>query len=566
MNSCHFGKYIKIPSMNSTCCGLVLMFSFMILLSCGNQSKQLPREERIVLDSLHANQLILLGDSLYAQRSNASNFSNALIYYDSARIVAERLENPILKANCYQKLGNVYIAWNKEPNKTIEYYKEALKIFKNYSNKKIKSYYLNYIIAHAYDQEKLNDSLSCINTLKETEKMLSKESQPFIDSLLFLPDYAWVAANIRNYDFAYNFLKKYTKREKIINDPNSNNYLDHYYLTKARIDIFGKKLKNSVYLDSLEIAIKNCNNKSDLYYYLYSISSLFSYLNLRDKEVNALNQILSINKKISENEISILKTQNELEKKLNETIMQKINMQRAVSKAQLGLLLALMALIILLGIWRYRNIKLKKNQLEENAIRQSAFTQKLFEVTELERKRIAVELHDSVSNDLVSLKHFMNNLSEFNIRIEEILEGIRLMSRNLHPTFFEKVGLKYSIKQLLDRIQHHDQFMINFEIDYHECLSKLHELQLYRIIQEAITNMVKYSDAVAGKITIIEYEEELFVEIRDNGKGFDVQEKLSNMNSFGLHNIIERSKAIMGETSITSGKDGTIITIKILKK
>jgi signal transduction histidine kinase len=119
---------------------------------------------------------------------------------------------------------------------------------------------------------------------------------------------------------------------------------------------------------------------------------------------------------------------------------------------------------------------------------------------------------------------------------------------------------------MVERVQLQNNFMLNAEINYKNGLTKFAELQVYRIIQEAVTNMVKYANAIAGKINITETQNEVIVEIKDNGKGFDADAALTSDKAFGLHNIIERSKAIGGKVTILSGSNGTTITITILKK
>lgn len=107
--------------------------------------------------------------------------------------------------------------------------------------------------------------------------------------------------------------------------------------------------------------------------------------------------------------------------------------------------------------------------------------------------------------------------------------------------------------------------MLTADIDYKNSLSSEKELQVYRIIQEAISNMLKYAQAIAGKITIQENTANIIIEIKDNGKGFDVNQTLVSGKAFGLHNIIERSKAIGGVARITSSASGTNINITIPK-
>jgi two-component system, NarL family, sensor kinase len=146
-----------------------------------------------------------------------------------------------------------------------------------------------------------------------------------------------------------------------------------------------------------------------------------------------------------------------------------------------------------------------------------------------------------------------------------IINDIRIISRNLHPVMFEKVGLSASINQLLDRAQSVNQLMVTSDIVYNGSLSVSNELQVYRIIQEALSNIIKYAEAVAAKIIIREGNDGLMIQIKDNGKGFNVVETLSRKDAFGLHNIIERSKAIGGFAKIQSDKTGTIITIDLKK-
>lgn len=194
------------------------------------------------------------------------------------------------------------------------------------------------------------------------------------------------------------------------------------------------------------------------------------------------------------------------------------------------------------------------------------FASSLLRKTEDERKRIASDLHDSVSNELVSLRHAIeNNEGQLKLKIDFILEEVRNISRNISPTLFDKIGLKSSIEQLIERIQSQHNFFISSEIDYEGNLDNIKELQLYRIIQEAITNILKHAAAAAGKITISEDEKFVNVEIKDNGKGFDVEKMLEKGNCFGLLNITERTKYLNGTVDFQSNELGTIIQLSIPK-
>lgn len=258
-----------------------------------------------------------------------------------------------------------------------------------------------------------------------------------------------------------------------------------------------------------------------------------------------------------------LETKYETEKKDQQIVLHKKTITN--KNTTIALLVSLfigMFLIIVIYITRQKQKKLK---LEKQNAQQ--YTKQLLEKTEEERKRIASDLHDSVSHELLSLRNSFEEKTEVtNNKIDAIINDIRIISRNLHPVMFDKIGLKASIDQLVERTQSVNDFMVTADVEYSSSLSNSDELQLYRIIQEALSNIIKYANAVAAKITIQEKNDILFVEIKDNGKGFNVAEKLNGKNAFGLHNIIERSRAIGGKAKIHSDTNGTIITIEIKKQ
>jgi two-component system, NarL family, sensor kinase len=208
----------------------------------------------------------------------------------------------------------------------------------------------------------------------------------------------------------------------------------------------------------------------------------------------------------------------------------------------------------------------KQKTLKQEKMNSMNFTKQLLESTEDERKRIASDLHDSVSHELLSLKTMLKgDFSELNSKVDAIINDIRGISRNLHPVMFDKIGLQANIEQLIERVAIQHDFLVNTEIDYKDSLSSSTELQIYRIIQESLTNIIKHANAHAAKISIEEMADKICVEIRDNGKGFNVKETLNSNKAFGLHNIIERSRVMGGKAKIKSSEEGTIITISVPK-
>lgn len=231
----------------------------------------------------------------------------------------------------------------------------------------------------------------------------------------------------------------------------------------------------------------------------------------------------------------------------------------------IALLLTALATFVLIAVVILSRQKQKKIRMEGK--RAILYTRQLLEKTEEERKRIAGDLHDSVSHELLNLKNTISaNDEDTSAKIDTIINDIRIISRNLHPVMFEKVGLTASIEQLVERAQSIHNLMVTADIKYDAFLSVSDELQVYRIIQEALSNTIKYAEAFAARIILHAQQDVLHIEIKDNGKGFDVAEKISGTTAFGLHNIIERSKALGGFAKIQSDKNGTVIMIEIKKK
>jgi signal transduction histidine kinase/predicted negative regulator of RcsB-dependent stress response len=227
--------------------------------------------------------------------------------------------------------------------------------------------------------------------------------------------------------------------------------------------------------------------------------------------------------------------------------------------AMLGGLFAIIIISALLWFLVRRN----RQQKREEQMREQ-FTRQLLKNIEQERGRIAGELHDGISHDLLTLKNSLQKDTGSSAeKVDRIINDIRQISRNLHPVMLDKIGLKPSIENLCERYMQDERLFVTTDINYDKQLAPADELQLYRIIQEALTNIEKYAGAYATQIVVTPQDHLLLVSIKDNGKGFDVLETLSNGAAFGLHSIIERSKALGGRAGITSGEGGTTILIEI---
>ena len=258
--------------------------------------------------------------------------------------------------------------------------------------------------------------------------------------------------------------------------------------------------------------------------------------------------------------LKVLEEKYERTKIENQARLYQAELKTQKGKNALFLALFIGALLAFVVYYLFQN----QQKLKQESANQLNFTKQLLENIEDERKRIASDLHDSISHELLVLKSpSFQNSDRFNGKIDHIINDIRIISRNLHPVMFDTTGLRFNIEALVERVQHQHNFLVTTDIDYQNSLPVSTELQLYRIIQEALTNVIKYADAHAAKISIVERNGVVAVEIKDNGKGFEVEKMLNNGKAFGLHNIVARSRAIGGEAKITSSAAGTDINLNV---
>ncbi len=209
------------------------------------------------------------------------------------------------------------------------------------------------------------------------------------------------------------------------------------------------------------------------------------------------------------------------------------------------------------------------------------FSQKLIESQELERKRIASDLHDSIGQDLLVVKNlsllglqnetdikqkdkYLNNISD---TASQTIEEVRNISRNLHPYQLDKLGLKKSLQSIISKVAESSQINIISNIDkIDDLFFKEKEIHIYRILQECLNNIIKHSEADSVLMKISRLKNCMQILIEDNGKGIKTKKNSSEVVSigFGISGIEERVRILNGKFEIkpTSGK-GTKIFIKL---
>ena len=222
----------------------------------------------------------------------------------------------------------------------------------------------------------------------------------------------------------------------------------------------------------------------------------------------------------------------------------------------------------------------EKYQLEEGKIH-------MLEIQEMERQRIARELHDSATQNLVALVNkldfcsSMADMDSVRCRLEiqtvmkhlkEIIADIRETIYDLRPMAFDDIGLDITLKQFLDKVKCETNLHITVKDEENILESKrlkmIIKLSIFRIMQEACSNIVKHAKAKNIFISVCREQNLLCFSVMDDGKGFCLKklEQISRKDNsgFGISMMRERVYLLSGDFQINSeeGK-GTTITVKI---
>lgn len=224
----------------------------------------------------------------------------------------------------------------------------------------------------------------------------------------------------------------------------------------------------------------------------------------------------------------------------------------------------------------------RMNTAREQQQVQHEFSRRLIESQEVERKRIASGLHDSLGQNLLVLKNILdqsatNNELKTDVRkeLKELselaqlsLNEVREISFDLHPHVLDRLGLQRAIETMVEKLNSSFPVVVTarFEGPSFKLGNQL-EIGIYRIAQEALSNVVKHSEARTASVMINARNGVLELKVVDDGRGFDAPAHLARPPgrwSLGLVNIAERVRLLNGTYSINSRTgEGTTLTVHI---
>ena len=197
-----------------------------------------------------------------------------------------------------------------------------------------------------------------------------------------------------------------------------------------------------------------------------------------------------------------------------------------------------------------------------------------------ERQRIAKDLHDSVQGDLGAVRNYFtllskqikqneiqNLLQEIKEAIAQTIENARLISYNLMPPLLESSGLSAAISDYLENLNKSTGKKFSLQTDVQDLIvPKEISYELFRIIQEFTSNMLKYGSITECKLFLYETDELIHLELVDDGKPFDFKVSFSQSKGAGLYNIQSRLTSIDAKLVQRSVMEGNHFVISIFKK
>lgn len=226
----------------------------------------------------------------------------------------------------------------------------------------------------------------------------------------------------------------------------------------------------------------------------------------------------------------------------------------------------------------------KKATMEDKHFERSSCI-KVLETQEEERQRIARELHDSPVQNLTLLVHKTElclklvDIDTIRVKLElqsmidtihDTINDMRSIIYDMRPMSLDDLGLVVTVERFVNQMRERtENIKYSFQVVNEEInLPSVVTLTLFRIIQEACNNAVKYAAATEISITIIYLAESIELEIKDNGKGFDLHKIGENENAkysgFGLSMMKERVYLLSGEIQInTKIERGTVIKVYV---
>lgn len=490
------------------------------------------------------------------------DYDKATSYYIKALKIREQIQDNAGIASSTNNLGMIFYK-QRNYKEAIKYYHQALNI--NQQQKVLDKEILIFInLGNIYDEMMLLDSSQYYY------KVATEKADDFGNLRLISMAYGNLGVTqhqLKNYALAKYYIRKALKirieSEDIEGQAILYNNLGSVYVATEKYDsaifYFNESLRFSKEISYLETTRDNYLGLTDAYEKSNQLKKAFIshqlYAATKDSMLNEATQ----------EQIAELKTQYETTKKEKEIAKQKVKITEQQQQTQqrknmqFGLMI-LVVFIVVVSAFIYKNQKQKQLQLlEENKLKDEIAQVKIQNELHEERLRISRDLHENIGSQLTYIISSVDNMSHIFDAVDEKIKGKMVDVSNftsatitqLRDTIWALNKDEISFEDLKVRLynyiknaqlaQEQTKFDFYADLDSDIQLNSIQGVSIYRIVQEAINNSMKYAAATKVLLNISETTEHIMLKIVDDGVGFNMAEiQLGN----GLENMKNRAQAI----------------------
>ena len=505
------------------------------------------------------------------RKNNEKGYMKLLV--NEAIPLAKKSGDYELISGLYKAVAIIFMN-NNERQKASEYLDEAQNYIEKATKRsptlaesKMETYIINaenlVELKHFYDAKKVLDK--AFFTLKKFPESNLNDSYFYSEGIYYAKQNKYTQA-----------LTSYEKGIKSANKHQNAIALNR--LKFAEYEMLFKLKEYEKAKNNLEYLLENTPFIVDKKNYYNELSKVYSAVKNYDKayfyanKYNVVNDSLNntkFQKEIVELEAKYKKAENE--KKI--TALQSQNEKAALLvynnrlNSFLFAVLSILLFLIVLFLWilnkNQKKLSFQKeiNHQQELAALENqqklSVSNALIEGEEVERKRIARDLHDGLGSMLSGLKIHLKLAEKDNVSTTEVttlldnsIKELRNISQNLMPESLLKLSLEHALRDLC---MANSNTITNVEFQYlisKSNLSKNHQIFIYRIIQELLNNALKYANASEILVSCSQNKETFFITVEDNGVGFNVSEKSNT--GMGLRNIKNRVEFLNGKLEIES--------------
>ena len=522
--------------------------------------------------------------SLGAVQLKQGNYNNAIETFTKSAAFFEKNNEPLNAAKCYSNIASAFAELDNY-SKAIEYSKKALLIF---DNQNLTNYQLITLPNLAMQFLKNGDTATAINFNLQAEELALKTNNKYSLSLIY-NNMGSIYLDL-NPQKAKKYLLKTLKLKKDMNlktgieiTQGNLGYLHfknkEYQKAVKYYNLVAQNTNGNQLIfayDKMADCYKGLNQFNKAYLYATKSHQLTdSILNLERRR-----QFVEIQTKYEsekkEREIEALKVKN-----IEIDYIRKINRNLLITA-----IIILISLILLVNsnLNNYKKKKLlteQKHTIETQNLEKRLKNQELdgidaiIDAQEKERDKIANDLHDNLGSKMATLKLYIEEISTVHHENERelLLNKLKKLTDDTYKTVrtiahkqnfgtFINKGLIPSIQAIANQISDSHKLSVKvINVNVNKNISNTLEIQIFRIIQELLTNCIKHAGATEVLIQFSEYDHILNIIVEDNGQGFD-NNKIAF--GYGLNNIKKRIEKIGGTIEIeTELKIGSSIVLNI---